>query len=162
MKNNKKYFYLLISLVAVICDQALKLYIVDHFHVGESRPVIPHLISFYYLQNNGAAWNIFPGQMILFYLISVIAIGVTLYYLFDPKYQSKIFNTGLALVLGGIIGNFIDRLRLHYVIDMIQLDFVNFNIFNIADSCITIGIILIFIYLLFIDGKDKKGTDYSE
>lgn len=162
MKNNKKFLYLLISLFAVIGDQTLKLYIAHNFKVGESRPLIPHLISFYYLRNNGAAWNIFPGQMLLFYLISVVAIIVALYYLLNSKYQSKTFNIGLALVLGGIIGNFIDRLRLHYVIDMIELDFVNFNIFNIADSCITVGIILIFIYLLFIDGKDKKGTELSD
>lgn len=162
MKNFKKIFYLLISLLVVIADQALKFYIVSNFQLGESKPIIPHLISFYYLRNNGAAWNIFPGQMILFYIISIVAIVVVLYYLLNPKYKSKIFNVGLALVLGGIIGNFMDRLRLHYVVDMIQLDFINFNIFNIADSCITIGIILIFIYLLFIEGKDKKGTGLSE
>lgn len=162
MKNYKKIFYLLISLLVVIVDQSLKFYIVSNFRLGESKSFIPHLISFYYLRNNGAAWNIFPGQMILFYIISIVAIIVALYYLLNPKYKSKTFNVGLALVLGGIIGNFIDRLRLHYVVDMIQLDFINFNIFNIADSCITIGIFLVFIYLLFIDGKDKKETDPSE
>ena len=66
------------------------------------------------------------------------------------------FDTGLSLVLGGIVGNFIDRLHLKYVIDMLQLDFVNFNIFNIADSAITVGVILIFIYLLFFDDKEEN------
>ncbi|MDR4288101.1 signal peptidase II, partial [Bacillus thuringiensis] len=56
----------------------------------------------------------------------------------------------------GIIGNFIDRLRLKYVVDMLQLDFVHFNIFNIADSAITIGVILIFIYLIIFADKDEK------
>ncbi|WP_309432220.1 signal peptidase II [Bacillus thuringiensis] len=55
-----------------------------------------------------------------------------------------------------MIGNFIDRLRLKYVVDMLQLDFVHFNIFNIADSAITIGVILIFIYLIIFADKDEK------
>ena len=64
------------------------------------------------------------------------------------------FKSGLVLVLGGIIGNLIDRLHLKYVIDMIQLDFVQFNIFNLADAAITVGVILIFSYLLFIERED--------
>ena len=76
------------------------------------------------------------------------------YYPFNPKYKNWLFDTGLALVLGGIVGNFIDRLHLKYVIDMLQLDFVQFNIFNIADSAITVGIVLVFIYLIFISEKD--------
>lgn len=63
---------------------------------------------------------------------------------------------GLALILGGIVGNFIDRLHLKYVVDMLQLDFVHFNIFNIADSAITVGVILVFIYLIFIEGKEEQ------
>lgn len=112
---------------------------------------MPHILSFTYVQNNGAAWNILTGQMWLFYLISVFAIGVCLFYLFKPKYKNMLFDWGLALVLGGIIGNLIDRIHLKYVVDMLQLDFMHFNIFNIADSAITIGIILVFIYLLFFD-----------
>ncbi len=64
------------------------------------------------------------------------------------------FKTGLIFTLGGIIGNLIDRLHLKYVIDMIQLDFVQFNIFNLADSAITVGVVLIFCYLLFIERED--------
>ena len=156
MKNSKQALYLLLSLIVVGIDQLIKLNVVQHLRVGESKTIIPNILSFYYLRNNGAAWNIFSGQMYFFYLISVIAIIAVLYFLFNPKYKSKTFDIGLALILGGIIGNFIDRVRLHYVVDMMQLDFINFNIFNFADSCITVGVILVFIYLLFIDGKDKK------
>lgn len=156
MKKSKQALYLLLSLIVVVIDQLIKLNVVQHLRVGESKTIIPNILSFYYLRNNGAAWNIFSGQMYFFYLISVIAIIAVLYFLFNPKYKSKTFDIGLALILGGIIGNFIDRVRLHYVVDMMQLDFINFNIFNFADSCITVGVILVFIYLLFIDGKDKK------
>ncbi len=154
MKRAKQVLYLVISLLVVIADQGLKNYIVTNFKIGDEHTVIPGILSFTYLQNDGAAWNIFSGQMILFYLISIAAIAVVVYYLFNPKYKNWLFDTGLALVLGGIIGNFIDRLHLKYVIDMLQLDFVQFNIFNIADSAITVGIVLVFIYLIFMNEKD--------
>lgn len=154
MNKAKQALYLIISLLVVIADQVLKSYIVSNFKIGEEKTVIPGILSFTYLQNDGAAWNIFSSQIVLFYLISIAAIAVVIYYLFNPRYKNGLFDTGLALVLGGIIGNFIDRLHLKYVIDMLQLDFINFNIFNVADSAITIGIILVFIYLIFISEKD--------
>ncbi|WP_279095355.1 signal peptidase II [Lactobacillus taiwanensis] len=154
MNKAKQALYLIISLLVVIADQVLKSYIVSNFKIGEEKTVISGILSFTYLQNDGAAWNIFSGQIVLFYLISIAAIAVVIYYLFNPRYKNGLFDTGLALVLGGIIGNFIDRLHLKYVIDMLQLDFINFNIFNVADSAITIGIILVFIYLIFISEKD--------
>ena len=154
MKRAKQVLYLVISLLVVIADQGLKNYIVTNFKIGDEHTIIPGILSFTYLQNDGAAWNIFSGQMILFYLISIAAIAVVVYYLFNPKYKNWLFDTGLALVLGGIIGNFIDRLHLKYVIDMLQLDFVQFNIFNFVDSAITVGIVLVFIYLIFMSEKD--------
>lgn len=151
-----QFLYLIISLCVVLADQGLKTYIVSNYAIGETHQVIPGILSFNYLQNNGAAWNILPGQMWLFYVISIVAIGVCGYFLVNKKYKNPLFDTGLALVLGGIVGNFIDRLHLKYVVDMLQLDFVNFNIFNIADSAITVGVILIFIYLLFFDDKEEN------
>lgn len=152
-----QFLYLLLSLAIVVADQSLKHFIVAHYQVGEVRPVIPGILSFNYLQNDGAAWNILPGQMWLFYAISLIAIGVCLYYLLRPKKQPQpLFNLGLAFVLGGIVGNFIDRLHLKYVIDMLQLDFVHFNIFNLADAAITVGVIIIFCFLLFFDKEENN------
>lgn len=151
-----QFLYLIISLVIVITDQGLKYYIANNYSLGEVHQVIPGILSFNYVQNNGAAWNVLAGQMWLFYIISLLAIGVCLYFLFRKQKHNPIFDIGLAFVLGGIIGNFIDRLHLKYVIDMLQLDFINFNIFNIADSAITIGVILIFIYLIFIEKENSN------
>ena len=153
-----QFLYLFISLFVVLADQGLKNYIVSKYTVGEVHQIIPGILSFNYLQNDGAAWNILTGQMWLFYAISVIAIAVCLYFLFNKKYKNALFDVGLALVLGGIIGNFIDRLHLKYVVDMLQLDFINFNIFNIADSAITTGVLIIFIYLIFFADKDDKNV----
>lgn len=153
-----QFLYLLISAGVVIADQGLKNFIASSYQIGEIHQVVPGLLSFNYLRNNGAAWNILPGAMWLFYLISILAIAACLYFLFKPKYKNGLFDTGLSLILGGIIGNFIDRLHLKYVIDMLQLDFVHFNIFNIADSAITVGIILVFIYLLFFDKEEDNNA----
>ena len=153
-----QFLYLFISLFVILADQGLKNYIVSNYTVGEVHQIIPGILSFNYLQNDGAAWNILTGQMWLFYAISVIAIAVCLYFLFNKKYKNALFDVGLALVLGGIIGNFIDRLHLKYVVDMLQLDFINFNIFNIADSAITTGVLIIFIYLIFFADKDDKNV----
>ena len=153
-----QFLYLFISLFVVLADQGLKNYIVSNYTVGEVHQIIPGILSFNYLQNDGAAWNILTGKMWLFYAISVIAIAVCLYFLFNKKYKNALFDVGLALVLGGIIGNFIDRLHLKYVVDMLQLDFINFNIFNIADSAITTGVLIIFIYLIFFADKDDKNV----
>lgn len=153
-----QFLYLFISLFVVLADQGLKNYIVSNYTVGEVHQIIPGILSFNYLQNDGAAWNILTGQMWLFYAISVIAIAVCLYFLFNKKYKNALFDVGLVLVLGGIIGNFIDRLHLKYVVDMLQLDFINFNIFNIADSAITTGVLIIFIYLIVFADKDDKNA----
>lgn len=153
-----QFLYLIISLLVVVADQGLKSFIINNYSVGEVYQIIPGILSFNYLQNNGAAWNILTGQMWLFYIISTLAIIICLYFLFNKKYKNPLFDVGISLVLGGIIGNFIDRLHLKYVIDMLQLDFMHFNIFNIADSAITVGVILVFIYLIFFDEGDHKNA----
>ena len=149
-----KFIGLVIAALIAAADQGLKYYIATNYKVGEVHDVMPGLFSLTYVKNNGAAWNVLSGQMWLFYVISLIAIGVILYFYFNKKYSHWMFKTGLIFTLGGIIGNLIDRLHLKYVIDMIQLDFVQFNIFNLADSAITVGVVLIFCYLLFIERED--------
>lgn len=153
-----QFLYLIISLLVVVADQGLKSFIINNYSVGEVHQIIPGILSFNYLQNDGAAWNILTGQMWLFYIISTVAIIICLYFLLNKKYKNPLFDVGISLVLGGIIGNFIDRLHLKYVIDMLQVDFMHFNIFNIADSAITVGVILVFIYLIFFDEGDHKNA----
>ena len=146
--------YFIISLLVIVLDQLVKLWTVANFNLGESVSVIPNLFSLTYLQNTGAAWSIFEGQMIFFTIITIIAVVVVSYLMIRYRKDSKFLEIGLALVLAGALGNFIDRIRLGYVVDMIQTDFINFPIFNVADSSLVIGVVLIFIYILF-DEKMK-------
>ncbi|KRK38524.1 signal peptidase II [Amylolactobacillus amylotrophicus DSM 20534] len=141
--------------MAIVADQALKFFIVQNYSVGEVQEIIPRVLSFNYIQNDGAASNIFSGQMWLFYIISAVVIPTVIYLLIKHRQGHWSFKLGLALVLGGIIGNLIDRIRLHYVVDMFQLDFIQFNIFNVADAAISVGVVFIFIYLIFLDKEEK-------
>lgn len=143
--------YLILTTILVIIDQLTKYLTVENIASHEVVEVIPNILSFTYIQNSGAAFSILEGQMLFFYIVSVIVIAFLLYYMYTEAQNNKILGILLSIVLAGTIGNFIDRLLYQYVIDMIQLEFVNFAIFNVADMFLTVGVALLFIYTLFED-----------
>ena len=93
--------------------------------------------------------------MIFFYVITVI-VSVVIIYLLIKNYKKYLVFCRFIFCLSSAIGNFIDRVRLGYVVDMLQTDFMNFPIFNVADSTLVVGVICIFIYLI-LDEKQKEG-----
>lgn len=154
--------YFLISALLVGLDQWSKYLTVQNISLGETKEFIPGFLSLTHLRNTGAAWSLLEGKMIFFYVITVI-VSVVIIYLLIKNYKKSIwYSVGLSFVLAGAIGNFIDRVRLGYVVDMLQTDFMNFPIFNVADSTLVVGVICIFIYLI-LDEKaakeDKNGTN---
>ena len=151
--------YFLLSALIVGLDQWLKFWIVANLELGEVQNLIPNILSLTYIQNTGAAWSILEGQMVFFTIITTIAGIVVTYLLIRYRQENKFLTIGLALVLAGAIGNFIDRVRLNYVVDMFQTDFMNFPIFNVADMSLVIGVGLIFIYTLF--DEQMKGNKHE-
>ena len=147
--------FFLLSAIIVGLDQWLKFWIVSNFELGDVQTLIDHVFSLTYIRNTGAAWSILEGKMTFFTIITVAAVIVVTYLLIRRRKSSIWFRLGLSFILAGAIGNFIDRLRLGYVVDMFQLDFINFPIFNIADMSLVIGVLLIFIYALVDD--EVKG-----
>ena len=147
--------FFLLSAIIVGLDQWLKFWIVSNFELGDVQTLIDHVFSLTYIRNTGAAWSILEGKMTFFTIITVAAVIVVTYLLIRHRKSSIWFRFGLSFILAGAIGNFIDRLRLGYVVDMFQLDFINFPIFNIADMSLVIGVLLIFIYALVDD--EVKG-----
>lgn len=141
---------LVIAGVVIIMDQLFKHWIVTHIALGTSITLIPHVLSLTNIRNNGAAWSMLSGQTGFFYIITGIAV-VFLTYLYFTSKPAPLYRLGLALVFAGAIGNFIDRLRFKYVVDMFQLLFINFPIFNIADVALTSGVILIIIYEIWLN-----------
>ncbi|HDT8107791.1 TPA: signal peptidase II, partial [Enterococcus faecalis] len=136
--------YFLISALLVGLDQWSKYLTVQNISLGETKEFIPGFLSLTHLRNTGAAWSLLEGKMIFFYVITVI-VSVVIIYLLIKNYKKSIwYSVGLSFVLAGAIGNFIDRVRLGYVVDMLQTDFMNFPIFNVADSTLVVGVICIF------------------
>ncbi|KRL14067.1 hypothetical protein FD09_GL001227 [Schleiferilactobacillus perolens DSM 12744] len=131
-------------------DQWLKVWIVQNVPFGESRPVIKGVFSLAHVQNDGAAWSILSGRQPFLIGITVVALVALLWLAFHYR-TNVLLLTGLSFMLAGAIGNFIDRLRQGYVVDMFQLDFINFPVANVADIAMTVGVAVLFIYLLFFD-----------
>jgi signal peptidase II len=152
------YRYYLIAIIAIAIDQFTKYLVVKNMELYEQITIIE---GFFYLRshrNSGAAWGILEGKMGFFYVITVIVIIGIVYYLHKYGKDNKLFASALGLILGGAIGNFIDRLFHQEVVDF--FDFIvfgyDFPIFNIADSALTIGVILVIIATL-LEEKKQKG-----
>ena len=151
--------YFLISALLVGLDQWSKYLTVQNISLGETKEFIPGFLSLTHLRKTGAAWSLLEGKMIFFYVITVI-VSVVIIYLLIKNYKKSIwYSVGLSFVLAGAIGNFIDRVRLGYVVDMLQTDFMNFPIFNVADSTLVGGVICIFIYLILDEKAAKEGKN---
>ena len=135
-------------LLLIILDQAVKGYVVKEIPLGGMRRFIPKVVSLTYLKNSGAAFSMLENQQWFFTIITLIAMGAAFVYLYRHIIGSIWLLLGLTLIISGGIGNFIDRLRQGFVVDMFHLDFMNFAIFNVADIYLTIGVGLLLIYLL--------------
>ncbi|MBI0090817.1 signal peptidase II [Lactobacillus kunkeei] len=140
--------YILISLCALVgIDQAIKIWISANISETSSTTIIPGVLSITNLHNSGAAWSILEGQQWLFSIITLVAVVAIVYFMIKLKGR-KLYLTSTTILLAGILGNFINRFLQGYVVDMFQVDFINFPVFNFADICITFGIILLFFAIL--------------
>ncbi|GAJ38716.1 signal peptidase II [Saccharococcus caldoxylosilyticus] len=151
--------YYIIALAVVAIDQWTKWLVVKYMRLGESIPIIPNVLYITSHRNRGAAWGILQGQFWLFYLITVIVvIGLIVYIQRLPRGE-RLFGVALGLMLGGAIGNFIDRLFRKEVVDFIHayIGTYSFPVFNIADSALTIGVALLFIKMFFFATSEKEN-----
>lgn len=123
---------------------------------GGTYPLIKDVLHFTYVENKGAAFSMMQNFRWLFIGVTIIVSFVILFYLIKHRSDSVFLNVSLSLILGGAIGNLIDRIRVGYVVDFIDFRAINFAIFNVADSAVTIGSILFAIYILFFSEKSGK------
>lgn len=147
--------YYLIALALVVIDQLTKWGIVQNFDLYQEKVILPGVFSLFYIQNEGAAWGIFQGRMVFFYIITVVVVGYLIYMFHKENNKTRLVGISFAMILAGAIGNFIDRLLNGYVVDMFRLDFINFPIFNVADVCLTVGVILMIIHVVFFEKEEK-------
>jgi signal peptidase II len=137
--------FLLFAAIVVALDQATKGLAASHLMPGESISVLGDFIRLTLVHNTGAAFGLFPGSRVPFIVVSVVAIGVVLYLFFRETYRSVANRVLLGCILGGAVGNLIDRVRLGYVVDFIDIGFgtARWPVFNAADSAVTIGVLLL-------------------
>lgn len=150
--------YYMIALITIILDQWTKWLVVKNMELYESIPIINNFFSITSHRNKGAAWGILQGQMVFFYIITIIVIIGIIYFMQQFAKESKLLAISLSVILGGAIGNFIDRLFRKEVVDFLDVMIFtyDFPIFNVADSCLTIGVILFFIATMMDERKKGK------
>ena len=147
-------------ILAVLADQATKYAVSANMQLGQSLPLLDGLVYATYVLNKGAAFSILQGQRWFFLVMTPAVIGLVLWNMRTIPKSDRLIQAALALFCGGALGNFIDRLRFGAVTDFI--DFRFFPVFNVADSCIVIGVILLCWRMLagFKTSADKEDTDF--
>ncbi len=151
------------ALVAV--DQVIKYFVIEYLMPIGTLEVIEGFIRLRYVENTGAVFGSFSAHTAVLTVVSIVLLIVTVYFLISQKNKSKLVSFTLLLMIAGGIGNIIDRIRLHYVVDYIEPTFINFAVFNFADCLITVGAFVLMAYLvvdIIRDGKNKKTATESE
>lgn len=153
-KNNLK---ILISILFfILFDRITKNFFYTHFSQGQSTPFLGDLLRFTLVFNKGAAFGTMQEKSTFLIFISFLILSFLIVFLFKNKNEHPAMRTGITLIISGAAGNLYDRIIYGHVIDFIDVDipdiisgFTRWPVFNIADSCITIGIIIIIIFTLF-------------
>lgn len=149
--------YIIISSLLIILDQISKYYIVNNYQLYSSSPLIDNFLYITNIRNAGAAFGILQNYKIFFIISTILIISVVLFYFYISPKHDILLRTSLILIISGGIGNLIDRIRLGYVIDFIDVRI--WPIFNFADSYVVIGCLLLTYFVLF---KYKGREEESE
>ena len=156
-------FMSIFAAVIVAADQVTKYLTVANIALFEDIPFIPGLLQLTYVQNTGAAFSSFEGQQWLFALIFLVFTAALFYeYFKKPMGFTKFERWCIFAIYGGGLSNMIDRVRLGYVVDMIETTFIDFPVFNVADCFITCGCIALMAHLILFNKAfwkdDKKAS----
>lgn len=147
---------IILSAVIVGIDQLIKYFVYNFLKPVGSVDVIPGLFSLDYVENKGAAFGMMANMRWVFIVFTIVVIAIILYVVFKKKITNKLFIASAILLIGGGIGNLIDRIFLGFVIDYLSISFFP-PVCNFADYCITIGTVLLLVYLLFFSDYFKSN-----
>jgi signal peptidase II len=167
--TRRSSFYLWVAGAIVALDQVAKAVVDRYLELHESLTIVDGLARLTYVQNRGAAFGILsdadlPYQSVLFSLVSVIALGAIAVYAWKLPVDSRLPRTALALIMGGAVGNLLDRLRLGYVIDYVDVYWGRHHwpAFNVADSAISVGVALLVLDILRSPQPDAAHPDATK
>lgn len=150
-------FYILV-LGVIVFDQISKYFIQTNMDLNDSIAIIEGLFSITYIQNTGAAFSLLQGKtMILIIIQMLVVLAIVIYVSIKKNMLRRTLIVSLALIVGGGVGNLIDRVHYGYVIDFLHFHF--WPIFNVADISVCVGCGLLIIYVFFIEGKEKNGKE---
>lgn len=150
------YFIAIAALIAV--DQLTKFWVLSRLSTVGSMPVIGNFIKFTYAENRGAAFSILQGKRIFLIAVPAVLSLACIVVIISRRIESVLGNISLALIAAGGIGNLIDRCIRGYVVDFIDFNVIHFAIFNVADSCVTIGVVLFLIFALTSESNHKRRS----
>ena len=156
---------IIIILIVIAIDQLSKIVCANALKLGESIDIIKGVFSITYVENRGAAFGMLQNAQVFFIIATIIACGAMLYFMIkEYRCMHTAMRVSLALIFAGALGNFIDRVALGHVRDMLYFELIDFPVFNVADSAICVGAAILIIDLLFFKGKafaesfDKKNA----
>ncbi|MGK9250282.1 signal peptidase II [Paenibacillus humicus] len=150
--------YYLLSILALGMDQVIKWIVVTNMKLGESIPLLPDIFHLTSHRNRGAAFGILQDQRLFFLVVTIVVLIGLIIYLHRVHQENKFLSYGLALVLGGAAGNFVDRFLRGEVVDLFDFRWINFPIFNLADVFIMLGAAIIIVSNL---KESKSGKNLS-
>lgn len=154
-------FYAILAVVLVLIDQLTKILTRTYIPLGESFPLIPHVLDLTYIKNTGAAFSILEEHTWLLTVFSAVIVLVIAWLVIRKFFTNWVGMLSATLIMAGGVGNLIDRAAFKYVTDMIKTTFIDFPVFNFADCCITVGVVLLVIYVLFFYKEEKKEADHG-
>ena len=155
------YIVLGLAVLVAVIDQVLKYLVVNFLVKTNPTEIIPNLFTLTYVENKGAAFGMLSDARWIFITFTIIITAFLIYILFKKRINNKLFLTSVVLIIGGGIGNLIDRIFLGYVVDYLSISFFP-PVCNFADYCITIGAVLLVIYILFMSDFGKKEKSINE
>lgn len=148
-------FYIISILLFLLTDQISKYLTVKNLAEYESYNVIKNVINFTHVHNTGGPWSIFESTPIIFIIMTLVVLIIGFIYFKKHTPTHLLEKLSICLIAGGALGNFADRIFRGYVVDMIDVNFFNYPVFNIADCYIVVGAILMCFYVIFLDNKIK-------
>jgi signal peptidase II len=156
----KSAVLLLTALAILIADQLTKGLVVANLALGEKVRVLGDFVQVWHAQNRGAAFSLFQGGSFVFLIVSVLSIGMVAYFHRSLRAQGWWLHLVLGVILGGTLGNFIDRLRQGYVTDWLSVGIgdTRWPTFNVADSSIVVGIGILVLYLFLANPDRREAT----
>lgn len=149
-------FFYILALAIVAVDQAIKYAVHASMRLGQSVPLLGDVLKLTYVRNTGAAFSLFIGFSPYLAMVGALVVLAVVYFHYRVPANRLILQTGMAFILGGSLGNLIDRVWRGYVID--YLDITIWPVFNFADIMINVGVILIAFKIFQEEGRDVSGT----